>query len=192
MQPFYLAILGVIAAILLLLSRRRKEDNSSSLVENSLSDGERSIIVEGMTSGQLNHIVDSFMQLYQLDNFTRPQCEEQGNALVLTMSKEENLLSMCMWVNHIVYSDAKHKRLYKTVGWYPVGEAQYQEHPSSLSGKKVMLCRPPAGDSFDNVLVVSEDGQHFMQNLGSNLKPTESDVPYRHLEDYMKRYQTQQ
>ena len=173
MSTGYLLILAAIAAVCLILARK-KSSGGKELVEKTMTSGERVICVYDMDKERLQNTIDEFVGLYSdKDDVERPAVKRDGKVFRLVFSFALDYISMCYWVNYLVYADENHKSRYTVRGWYPFGEVLLNGEPLPISNQTVMLYVDKDDRTYDNVSLVTPDGHHYLQPfaVAGNLHP---------------------
>lgn len=184
----YLILLAGIAAICIFFAKKKKS-YSGGIMETSKSPMERVIRVYDMDVARLNDAIDEFINNYAEDEEDeRPSAITQdGGAIQLTFSPNLDYISMCYWVNCLVYANdylvcanEEKKVRFKVYGWYPFGEVQMNEERMPFSNQKVMMYVDQADKECDNISFVTPDGSHYLQPfaIGNNLKSVSSGERY--------------
>ncbi|MCR5589058.1 MAG: hypothetical protein K6F72_05545 [Bacteroidales bacterium] len=173
MSIVYLLILAAIAAVFLIFARK-KSCGGKELVEKTKAGGERVICVYDMDKERLQNTIDEFIGLYS-DNgdVERPKVKSDGKVFRLFFSPALGYVSMCYWVNYLVYADESRKSRYTVRGWYPFGEVLQNEELLTISNQTVMLYVDKDDRTYDNVSLVTPDGHHYLQPfaVAGNLRP---------------------
>ena len=183
MPPVYLLIMAVLAALCLYFAKRKNNDDGN-ISETSMSDAERVIRVYDIEEAHLNAAIEKFINLYS-DNgdIERPTVTKDRGNYRLTFSSALNYISICYWVNYLVYSDESNKWRYTVRGWYPFGEVSIKGEKLPFCNQTVMIYVDKNDRDGDNVSVVTPEGSHYIQPfaIGGNLKPdTNSKELYCH------------
>ena len=169
MNTTYLLILAAIAALFLFMSRRRKKEEKG-LIEETYSPTTRIIQVSGMDPTQLQQTIDNVVAQYS-DGAPaeRPLVDTNGDTATLTFSPHVDYVSLCYWVNFLVYADEsdRHRR-FQAVGWYPFGQAKQNGVPLPFNNQTVMLYVEPDDSEYDNVSLVTPEGDHYLQPFAIN------------------------
>ncbi len=179
MSSVFLFLLLLLAAACLFFARRRKSGGEEPvLVEKSTVDSMRVICVYDMDAKKLSDTVDEFMGLYS-DNgdVERPAVSQEGDTLRLTFTSSENYISICYWVNYLVYADEDRKHRYTVRGWYPFGDVELNGERLPFSNQTVMLYVDKDDRTYDNVSLVTPDGSHYLQPFAitGNLRAQKDD-----------------
>ena len=177
MSTPYLILLAIIAAACLFFARRKKEENevkSGSFEEKTKVDAERVICVYDMDDERLQKTIDEFVNMYS-DNgdVERPSVRHEGTAYWLSFSSNVDYVSLCFWVNYLVYCDEKQQQRFMVRGWYPFGEVLINGEVMPFSNQTIMLYVDKEDKECDNVSFVTPDGKHYLQPFAirGNLKP---------------------
>ena len=175
MKPVYLLLLAAIAVACLYFARRgKKEDDSGDFVEKTKVDAERVVCVYDMDDERLQNAIDEFVNMYS-DNgdVERPTVRHEGTVYRLSFSSKVDYITMCYWVNYIVYSDEKQLQRFTVRGWYPFGEVLINGEAMPFSNQTVMLYVDKDDKECDNISFVTPDGKHYLQPfaISGNLKP---------------------
>lgn len=167
----YLIFLAIIAAVFILMSKRKSRKDSNDIVEKCIVDAERVIVVEGISEVELENTISDIINLYDLGEENRPTVERMGSGCRMKMSKNENLISMCYWVNFLAYCDEKKKIVYNVNGWYTLGDVEVNGEVLPISHKTVMIYIPKDDKRYDIVNIISQDNYSYCFQLGGNLEP---------------------
>ena len=173
MDPVYLLIMAVLAAVCLYFAKRKNSDDDN-ISETSMSDAERVIRVYDIDEEHLNAAIEEFVKLYSdNDVVERPTVTKEGCNYRLTFSSSLNYISICYWVNYLVYLDENDKRRYTVHGWYPFGEVSLKGEKLPFCNQTVMIYVDQDDRDGDNVGFVTPEGSHYIHPfaIGGNLKP---------------------
>lgn len=171
--------LTVILSIILLVVKVVKKNLENRNVINDIKELSKTqtfryIYVYDMDEQTLQEAVESFIHLYS-DNgdVERPIIDEEDDCYRLTFSPTVDYVSLCYWVNYLVYSDESNQHRYFVRGWYPFGDVQINGIPQPFSNQMVMLYVDKDDTEHDNISFVTPDGKHYLQPfaIGNNLKP---------------------
>ena len=172
MSAIYLIIMAVLAAVCIVLAKAKRKE-PDGLKEEKVDDRERVIRVYDMEEAKLADTVDEFLNLYSdRGDVIKPKVSWENGAFKLTFSAKVDYISMCYWVNYLVYADKESKHHYRVRGWYPFGEVYMKGDKMPFSGQTVMLYVDKDDTEGDNISFVTPDGQHYLQPfaIGNNLK----------------------
>ena len=178
-------ILLVIRVVKKMFENKNVSNNFKELSKNQTS---RFIYVYDMDEQTLQEAVDSFILLYS-DNgdIERPVIDQKDDCIRLTFSPNVDYISLCYWVNYLVYSDESKQHRYFVRGWYPFGEVQIDGTRQPFSNQIVMLYVDKDDTEYDNISFVTPNGVHYLQPfaISNNLKLQDngSDT-YRLAEEY--------
>ncbi|MBO7576305.1 MAG: hypothetical protein J6T03_02435 [Bacteroidales bacterium] len=163
--------MALIAAVCLFFARNNKSGQSKFNESPDLSSP-RVIAVFDMDENHLQQTIDEFLNTYT-DNNERPTVSHSGNISKLTFSPNMDYISLCYWVNFLVYSNQNAKNPYKVLGWYPFGQVQLNGKNLSFSNQTIMLYIDKDDHEYDNISFVTPDGKHYLQPFANtaNLKP---------------------
>ena len=167
MNTVYLLVLAVLAALCLFFARRKKKDGANLFKEVTMSPSSRFIRVYDMNEDQLKKAVDDYHDYADADEaFTITR--EGENQFLLTFAPTMDYVSFCYWVNFLVYPDEESKVRFKVYGWYPFGEAVQNDVPLPFNNQTVMLYVEPDDSEYDNVSLVTPEGDHYLQPFAIN------------------------
>ena len=163
MSTGYLLILGGLAIVFLYFARRKKDDKND-FQEQTMSPSERVIYVYDMTESLIDKAIEDFVGMYS-DNgdVDKPTVRQEGDHHRLTFSPTTNYISMCYWVNYLVYSDENNQRRFRVLGWYPFGEVLIKGERQPFSNQTVMMYVDKGDTEHDNISFVTPDGVHYKQ-----------------------------
>ena len=174
MSPVYLFLMALFAAVCIFFARRKKTgEEGGGLEEKNAIDSKRVICVYDMDAKKLSDTVDEFIGLYSDRNdVERPSVSQVGDSFRLTFSSSVDYISICYWVNFLVYADESRKSRYMVRGWYPFGEVELKGERLPFSNQTVMLYVDKDDRMCDNVSFVTPDGNHYLQPfvIGNNLR----------------------
>ena len=171
--------LTILLSITLLIIKAVKKyfgnrNGGKDLKELTKTQTPRYIDVYNMDEQTLQDAVDDFINLYS-DNgdIERPSIDQEDDCYRLVFSPSVDYISLCYWVNYLVYSDESNQHRYFVRGWYPFGDVQINGIPQPFSNQMVMLYVDKGDTKHDNISFVTPDGKHYLQPfaIGNNLKP---------------------
>ena len=173
MNAIYLLILAVLAALCFFFARRKK-DNGGDICEITTSNVERVIRVYDMDEATLNTVIDEFIKIYSdNDDIERPCITKEEENYRLTFTPALNYISICYWVNYLVFSDENKQHRHTVRGWYTFGEVILKGERLPFCNQTVMLYVDKDDKECDNVSLVTPDGNHYLQPfaIADNLQP---------------------
>ena len=166
MNTGYLLIMAVLAAVCLILARRKKNGDTCTFKELTMSLAERVILIYDIDKKALAEAYGHFSDISEQEVLA---IEPEDNGFRLTFKPETEYISFCYWVNYLVYADEsdRHRR-FQAVGWYPFGQAKQNGVPLPFNNQTVMLYVEPDDSEYDNVSLVTPEGDHYLQPFAIN------------------------
>ena len=160
MNTGYILLLAFLAIVCLFMSRHKK-DKSGEFKEISTTDKLRTIRLFDMDETQLQKAIDEFIEMY--GDVELPDINPLGESFLLTFKASTDYVTLCYWVNYLVYSDESKQRRFSVLGWYPFGEVTLNGEKQLFINQTVMLYVEEDDNDYDNVRFVTPNGNHYLQ-----------------------------
>ncbi len=173
--------LGVLAFVCLYFAKKKSKNGDNDFKEITVTSGARIIRVYDMDETTLNKEIDGFISIYS-DNgdAERPTINKNGDTFELAFTQQTTYISMCYWINYLVYCDNSKQHKHSVHGWYPFGEVMLHGEKQTFSGQTVMMYVEQDDKYYDNISFVTPDNIHYRQPfaISDNLERTDDNVKF--------------
>lgn len=181
MNTSLIIAMGILAFVCLYFAKGKKKKGNNDFREITVTTEARIIRIYDIDEALLGKVVDDFISLYSdNDDIERPLVNKNGDAFELTFIQQTSYISMCYWVNYLVYCDENKQHKFTVRGWYPFGEVTLHGERQTFSGQTVMMYVEHNDKNYDNISFVTPDNIHYRQPfaISDNLECTDDNEKY--------------
>ena len=164
-------VIAVLAIVLAFLGYKSRKTKDFPIIEVSLSEQSRVILIDSMSEEQLKDAITEFVQMYSPSGEVEiPNVLKEGEGYRLTFSSHVDFELFCWWVNYLVFSDKSRQEIYSVRGWYPFGEVTMNGQPHEFSSKTILLYIPKDDELYNDIYMITPEGKHYQWRFDSNVK----------------------
>ena len=164
-------VIAAMAVVLAFLGYKSRKTKVFPIIEVSLSEQSRIILIDSMSEEQLKDAITEFVQMYSTSGEVEtPNILKEGEGYRLVFSSSVDFELFCWWVNYLVFSDKSKQEIYSVRGWYPFGEVTRDGQKYEFSDKTILLYIPKDDELYDDIYMISPEGKHYQWRFDSNVK----------------------